>query len=180
MHAHRARAPARGGPIYWFIFYDSFFNCRVWSAKISLSIFTSCTHTHTHTHKWRVSFQPLPPSSDGWPLVVSTFQRELLADQRAQWQKILLQAFRDSKMILANTSTKDYRLNLYPYLCLLKDGEYVDIMIQVKKKKNESVTQTSVRWIQVQQKTCECQSCRASGWQRISFIILLKNVLTSP
>uniref|UniRef100_H3CZ71 DNA-directed RNA polymerase n=1 Tax=Tetraodon nigroviridis TaxID=99883 RepID=H3CZ71_TETNG len=56
--------------------------------------------------------------------------RELLADQRAHWQKILLQAFRDSKMILANTSTKDYRLNLYPYLCLLKDGEYIDIMIQ--------------------------------------------------
>lgn len=37
-------------------------------------------------------------------------------------------------MILANTNTKDYRLNLYPYLCLLKDGEYVDIMIQVKMK----------------------------------------------
>lgn len=62
-----------------------------------------------------------------------SFQRELLADQRAQWQKILLQALRESKMILANTSTntKDYRLNLYPYLCLLKDSEYVDIMIQV-------------------------------------------------
>lgn len=70
--------------------------------------------------------------SDGWPLVVSPFQRELLAEQRAKWQKILLQAFRESKMILANTSMKDYRLNLYPYLCLLKDGEYVDIMIQVK------------------------------------------------
>lgn len=60
-----------------------------------------------------------------------TFQRELLADQRAQWQKILLQALRESKMIQANTNTKDYRLNLYPYLCLLKDSEYVDIMIQV-------------------------------------------------
>lgn len=34
-------------------------------------------------------------------------------------------------MILANTNTKDYRLNVYPYLCLLKDAEYVDIMIQV-------------------------------------------------
>uniref|UniRef100_H2VAF5 DNA-directed RNA polymerase n=1 Tax=Takifugu rubripes TaxID=31033 RepID=H2VAF5_TAKRU len=56
--------------------------------------------------------------------------RELLAAQRAHWQKILLQAFRDSKMSLANTSTKDYRLNLYPYVCLLKDSEYVDIMIQ--------------------------------------------------
>ncbi|XP_071343586.1 DNA-directed RNA polymerase, mitochondrial [Trachinotus anak] len=56
--------------------------------------------------------------------------RELLAEQRAQWQKILLQALRESKMILANTNTKDYRLNLYPYLCLLEDREYVDIMIQ--------------------------------------------------
>uniref|UniRef100_A0AAQ5X638 DNA-directed RNA polymerase n=1 Tax=Amphiprion ocellaris TaxID=80972 RepID=A0AAQ5X638_AMPOC len=55
---------------------------------------------------------------------------ELLAEQRAQWQKILLQALRESKMILANTNTKDYRLNLYPYLCLLEDREYVDIMIQ--------------------------------------------------
>ncbi|XP_032381991.1 DNA-directed RNA polymerase, mitochondrial isoform X1 [Etheostoma spectabile] len=56
--------------------------------------------------------------------------RELLADQRAQWQKILLQALRESKRILANTNTKDYRLNLYPYLCVLEDREYVDIMIQ--------------------------------------------------
>ncbi|KAG8003580.1 DNA-directed RNA polymerase [Nibea albiflora] len=56
--------------------------------------------------------------------------RELLADQRARWQNILLQALRESKMILANTNTKDYRLNLYPYLCLLQDSDYVDIMIQ--------------------------------------------------
>lgn len=60
-----------------------------------------------------------------------SFQRKLLADHRAQWQKILLQALRESKMILANTNTKDYRLNLYPYLCVLEDREYVDIMIQV-------------------------------------------------
>ncbi|XP_036970884.1 DNA-directed RNA polymerase, mitochondrial [Acanthopagrus latus] len=56
--------------------------------------------------------------------------RQLLADQRVQWQKTLLQALRESKMILANTNTKDYRLNLYPYLCLLEDRDYVDIMIQ--------------------------------------------------
>lgn len=62
---------------------------------------------------------------------MSSFQRELLAEQRAQWQKILLQALRESKMILAQTNTKDYRLKLYPYLCLLEDCEYVDIMIQV-------------------------------------------------
>uniref|UniRef100_A0A3Q3N908 DNA-directed RNA polymerase n=1 Tax=Mastacembelus armatus TaxID=205130 RepID=A0A3Q3N908_9TELE len=56
--------------------------------------------------------------------------RELLTEQRARWQKILLQALRESKMILAKTNTKDYRLNLYPYLCLLEDREYVDIMLQ--------------------------------------------------
>uniref|UniRef100_A0A3Q1JU48 DNA-directed RNA polymerase n=1 Tax=Anabas testudineus TaxID=64144 RepID=A0A3Q1JU48_ANATE len=56
--------------------------------------------------------------------------RELLAEQHAQWKKILLQALKESKMILANSSIKDYRLNLYPYLCLLEDREYVDIMMQ--------------------------------------------------
>ncbi|MED6233153.1 hypothetical protein ATANTOWER_007575, partial [Ataeniobius toweri] len=56
--------------------------------------------------------------------------RELLAEQRAQWQKVLLQALRESKLILTKTNTKDYKLNLYPYLCLLEDKEYVDIMIQ--------------------------------------------------
>ncbi|KAF7655790.1 hypothetical protein LDENG_00050760 [Lucifuga dentata] len=56
--------------------------------------------------------------------------RELLVEQRTQWQKTLLQALRESKMILANTNIKDYRLNLCPYLCLLEDREYIDIMIQ--------------------------------------------------
>ncbi|KAK2907712.1 DNA-directed RNA polymerase, mitochondrial [Channa argus] len=56
--------------------------------------------------------------------------RELMAEQRSQWQKILLHALRENKMILANANIKDYRLNLYPYLCLLEDREYVDIMIQ--------------------------------------------------
>lgn len=64
--------------------------------------------------------------------MVLSFQRDLLGLKRAQWKKILLQALRESKMILANTNTKDYRLNLYPYLCLLEDREYVDIMMQVK------------------------------------------------
>uniref|UniRef100_UPI0037E77CFC DNA-directed RNA polymerase, mitochondrial n=1 Tax=Semicossyphus pulcher TaxID=241346 RepID=UPI0037E77CFC len=56
--------------------------------------------------------------------------RELLAKQQEQWQKILLQALKESKMILANTNTRNFRLNLYPFLCLLEDREYVDIMIQ--------------------------------------------------
>ncbi|XP_053713267.1 DNA-directed RNA polymerase, mitochondrial [Synchiropus splendidus] len=59
-----------------------------------------------------------------------TKMRELLAEQRVQWQKVLLQAFRESKMILAKANTRDYKLNIYPYLCLLEDREYVNIMIQ--------------------------------------------------
>ncbi|KAK7889631.1 hypothetical protein WMY93_025191 [Mugilogobius chulae] len=42
----------------------------------------------------------------------------------------LLQALKENKMILSNTNSRDYRLNLYPYLCLLDDSEYVDIMVQ--------------------------------------------------
>lgn len=56
--------------------------------------------------------------------------RKLLADQRVHWQRILLQALRENKMILAKTKNFYNRLNLYPYLCLLNDREYVDIMIQ--------------------------------------------------
>lgn len=60
-----------------------------------------------------------------------SFQRQMLAEQRTQWQKILLQALKETKMILAKTNTRDYRPNLYPYLCVLQDQEYVDIMLQV-------------------------------------------------
>ncbi|KAM4629230.1 DNA-directed RNA polymerase, mitochondrial [Polymixia lowei] len=56
--------------------------------------------------------------------------RDLLAEQRSEWRKTLLQALKESKMILAGTKSRDYRLNLYPYLCLLDDREYVDVMIQ--------------------------------------------------
>ncbi|XP_037530208.1 DNA-directed RNA polymerase, mitochondrial [Nematolebias whitei] len=54
--------------------------------------------------------------------------RVLLAEQQAQWRKVLLQALVESKMTLAKTSGS--KLNLYPYLCLLEDMEYIDIMIQ--------------------------------------------------
>ncbi|XP_061635358.1 DNA-directed RNA polymerase, mitochondrial isoform X2 [Phyllopteryx taeniolatus] len=56
--------------------------------------------------------------------------RALLLEQRAHWRRALLQAFREGKMILGKTNTKDFRLNLYPYFCLLEDNDYVDIMIQ--------------------------------------------------
>uniref|UniRef100_A0A672YW69 DNA-directed RNA polymerase n=1 Tax=Sphaeramia orbicularis TaxID=375764 RepID=A0A672YW69_9TELE len=81
----------------------------------------------------QADYQPsvnLDASQCGILTVLLSFQREMLAEQRAHWRKTLLQALRDSKMILANTNTKDYKLNLYPYLCLLEDNEYVDIMIQ--------------------------------------------------
>ncbi|XP_059197973.1 DNA-directed RNA polymerase, mitochondrial [Centropristis striata] len=56
--------------------------------------------------------------------------RELLEEQRAQWRKVLLQALKESKMILAKANNKVHRLNLYPLLCVLEDREYVDIMLQ--------------------------------------------------
>lgn len=57
----------------------------------------------------------------------------MLAELRSQWHKSLLQALKQDKIILANANTngRDYKLDLYPYLCLLEDSEYVDIMIQV-------------------------------------------------
>lgn len=57
------------------------------------------------------------------------FQRGLLADQRAKWHKAMLHALRESKLTLAKT--KEHHVNVYPYLCLLKDDEYVHIMMQV-------------------------------------------------
>lgn len=56
--------------------------------------------------------------------------RELLAQQREQWHKALLQALRESKMILAQSNQKSNRSLLYPYLCILDDKEYVDAMLQ--------------------------------------------------
>ncbi|XP_067872329.1 DNA-directed RNA polymerase, mitochondrial isoform X2 [Heterodontus francisci] len=56
--------------------------------------------------------------------------RNRLADLRAKWQKSLLQAFRECKFHLAGDRSCSWRMNLYPYLCLLDDKEYVDIMIQ--------------------------------------------------
>ncbi|XP_041061026.1 DNA-directed RNA polymerase, mitochondrial isoform X1 [Carcharodon carcharias] len=56
--------------------------------------------------------------------------RNRLTDLRAKWQKSLLQAFREFKLHLAGDKSCSWRMNLYPYLCLLDDKEYVDIMIQ--------------------------------------------------
>ncbi|XP_068175572.1 DNA-directed RNA polymerase, mitochondrial isoform X2 [Antennarius striatus] len=58
-----------------------------------------------------------------------TKMRQLLAEHHEKWQKVLLQALRDSKRSLSKTSAYSCS-NLYPYLCLLKDDEYVDIMLK--------------------------------------------------
>ncbi|GCC30583.1 hypothetical protein chiPu_0009034 [Chiloscyllium punctatum] len=56
--------------------------------------------------------------------------RNRVADLRAKWHKSLLQAFREFKFHLAGDRSCSWKMNLYPYLCLLDDKEYVDIMIQ--------------------------------------------------
>uniref|UniRef100_A0A8C7DMB6 DNA-directed RNA polymerase n=1 Tax=Oncorhynchus kisutch TaxID=8019 RepID=A0A8C7DMB6_ONCKI len=54
----------------------------------------------------------------------------LLAEQRMVWHKALVGALRESNMILASITPKAVRLSLYPYLCLMDQKDYVDIMIQ--------------------------------------------------
>ncbi|KAG7488005.1 hypothetical protein MATL_G00029600 [Megalops atlanticus] len=56
--------------------------------------------------------------------------REQLDDLCSHWHKVLLNALRESKVMLASSGMKYWKLNLYPYLCLLEDREYVDIMLQ--------------------------------------------------
>ncbi|XP_031430295.1 DNA-directed RNA polymerase, mitochondrial isoform X1 [Clupea harengus] len=56
--------------------------------------------------------------------------RELLASQRERWQKVLLQAFKESKIVMAHSNQKSWRISLYPYLCILDNKEYVDAMLQ--------------------------------------------------
>uniref|UniRef100_A0A452GXK6 DNA-directed RNA polymerase n=1 Tax=Gopherus agassizii TaxID=38772 RepID=A0A452GXK6_9SAUR len=54
--------------------------------------------------------------------------RELLTALRSEWRKSLLQTLRESKIHMANR--RSWQMSLYPYLCLLEDKEYVDIMLQ--------------------------------------------------
>lgn len=58
-------------------------------------------------------------------------QRELLATQRKHWEKVLLQALKDKKQILASNSQRTWSTCIYPYMCILDDQEYVNIMLQV-------------------------------------------------
>uniref|UniRef100_A0A4X2JMP0 DNA-directed RNA polymerase n=1 Tax=Vombatus ursinus TaxID=29139 RepID=A0A4X2JMP0_VOMUR len=53
--------------------------------------------------------------------------RNLLKDLKSQWRKALLKTFRETK---AHMSTQHSQASLYPYLCLLKNRDYVDLMMQ--------------------------------------------------
>nr|XP_030112445.3 DNA-directed RNA polymerase, mitochondrial isoform X1 [Taeniopygia guttata] len=57
--------------------------------------------------------------------------RELLGTLRSQWHDAILQALQNSKRSMARPKRLSKYNILYPYLCLLPDEEYVDIMMQV-------------------------------------------------
>ncbi|XP_067272004.1 DNA-directed RNA polymerase, mitochondrial [Pseudorasbora parva] len=56
--------------------------------------------------------------------------RELLATQRKHWEKALLQALREKKRTLSNNSQRSLSTCIYPFLCILEDQDYVNIMLQ--------------------------------------------------
>ncbi|NXP23800.1 RPOM protein, partial [Scytalopus superciliaris] len=59
--------------------------------------------------------------------------RELLGTLRSQWHNAILQALKKSKQSMAKARSRTlskYNI-LYPFLCLLPDEEYVDIMLEV-------------------------------------------------
>ncbi|KFQ46686.1 hypothetical protein N333_04446, partial [Nestor notabilis] len=57
--------------------------------------------------------------------------RELLATLRSQWHDSVLQALQKSKHSMSKLKTASKYNVLYPYLCLLPEEEYVDIMLQM-------------------------------------------------
>lgn len=60
-----------------------------------------------------------------------SLQRELLGTLRSQWRDAILQALQNSKRSMTRPKRLSKYSVLYPYLCLLPDEEYVDIMLQV-------------------------------------------------
>lgn len=58
-------------------------------------------------------------------------QRKQLAALRAQWRGAILQALQKAKHNMSQKRAMSGYNSLYPYLCLLPDEEYVDIMMQV-------------------------------------------------
>uniref|UniRef100_A0A8C2B3L6 DNA-directed RNA polymerase n=1 Tax=Cyprinus carpio TaxID=7962 RepID=A0A8C2B3L6_CYPCA len=62
--------------------------------------------------------------------ISSIVNRELLATQRKHWEKALLQTLKEKKQILSSNSQKSWSTCIYPYLCILDDQDYVNIMLQ--------------------------------------------------
>ncbi|XP_060089470.1 LOW QUALITY PROTEIN: DNA-directed RNA polymerase, mitochondrial [Heteronotia binoei] len=63
------------------------------------------------------------------PLTERTVKaRELLAVLRSRWRAALLKSFQESKLHLGQRTSG--QLNLYPFLCVLKNEEYVDILMR--------------------------------------------------
>ncbi|XP_062816381.1 DNA-directed RNA polymerase, mitochondrial isoform X2 [Anolis carolinensis] len=54
--------------------------------------------------------------------------RSLLAELRSRWRASLLQSLQESKLHLDRKNSE--RMNLYPFLCVLNDKEYVDILMR--------------------------------------------------
>ncbi|XP_069818479.1 DNA-directed RNA polymerase, mitochondrial [Dendropsophus ebraccatus] len=63
-----------------------------------------------------------------------TKAREALSVLRTGWRKDLLHVFLDSKNHLEKISRNSRKINLYPYLCLLDEKHYVDIMLHTLSK----------------------------------------------
>ncbi|KAM8986856.1 DNA-directed RNA polymerase, mitochondrial [Ara ararauna] len=57
--------------------------------------------------------------------------RKLLATLRSQWHDSILQALQKSKHSMSKLKTVSKDNELYPYLCLLPEEEYVGIMLQM-------------------------------------------------
>uniref|UniRef100_A0A803VEN1 DNA-directed RNA polymerase n=1 Tax=Ficedula albicollis TaxID=59894 RepID=A0A803VEN1_FICAL len=57
--------------------------------------------------------------------------RELLGTLRSQWHDAILQALQNSKRSMVRPKRLSKYSVLYPYLCLLPDEDYVDIMLQI-------------------------------------------------
>ncbi|XP_065601949.1 DNA-directed RNA polymerase, mitochondrial isoform X1 [Cyrtonyx montezumae] len=57
--------------------------------------------------------------------------RQQLAAFRSQWRDAILQALQESKDKMSQAKMMSRHSLIYPYLCVLPDEEYVDIMMQV-------------------------------------------------
>ncbi|KAI8507836.1 hypothetical protein Bbelb_140760 [Branchiostoma belcheri] len=56
--------------------------------------------------------------------------RELLQTHKTMWETGLLQAFRTLKKQMDRQSKAKGQVNIYPFLCVLEEQEYVDMMVQ--------------------------------------------------